>query len=82
MGRRRGSRSPARGQPGLNVLGPDFQYTFNSHTVGGVGKAAACVVWWIATPTTCAARTDRPSRTAAGSQRLIVAPGAGCWRQS
>ena len=32
------------GQPGLYVLGQEFQYMFNSHTVGGVGKDAAYVV--------------------------------------
>jgi putative flavoprotein involved in K+ transport len=31
-------------QPGLFVLGQEFQYMFNSHTVGGVGKDAAHVV--------------------------------------
>jgi putative flavoprotein involved in K+ transport len=32
------------GQPGLYVLGQEFQYMYNSHTVGGVGKDAAQVV--------------------------------------
>lgn len=36
------------GQPGLFVLGQEFQYMFNSHTVGGVGKDAAYVVRQIA----------------------------------
>jgi putative flavoprotein involved in K+ transport len=31
-------------EPGLYVLGQEFQYMFNSHTVGGVGKDAAYVV--------------------------------------
>jgi putative flavoprotein involved in K+ transport len=31
-------------QPGLYVLGQEFKYMFNSHTVGGVGKDAAHVV--------------------------------------
>jgi putative flavoprotein involved in K+ transport len=30
--------------PGLYVIGQEFQYMFNSHTVGGVGKDAAYVV--------------------------------------
>jgi putative flavoprotein involved in K+ transport len=37
-------RGAVRGQPGLYVLGQEFQYMFNSHTVGGVGKDAAYVV--------------------------------------
>lgn len=37
-------RGAVKGQPGLYVLGQDFQYMFNSHTVGGVGKDAAYVV--------------------------------------
>ncbi|HET6166410.1 MAG TPA: NAD(P)-binding domain-containing protein [Marmoricola sp.] len=31
-------------EPGLYVIGQQFQYMFNSHTVGGVGKDAAYVV--------------------------------------
>ena len=37
-------RGAVEGQPGLYVLGQEFQYMFNSHTVGGVGKDAAYVV--------------------------------------
>jgi putative flavoprotein involved in K+ transport len=37
-------RGAVVGQPGLYVLGQEFQYMFNSHTVGGVGKDAAYVV--------------------------------------
>ena len=37
-------RGSVVGQPGLYVLGQEFQYMFNSHTVGGVGKDAAHVV--------------------------------------
>ena len=37
-------RGAVKGQPGLYVLGQEFQYMFNSHTVGGVGKDAAYVV--------------------------------------
>ena len=37
-------RGVVKGQPGLYVLGQEFQYMFNSHTVGGVGKDAAYVV--------------------------------------
>ena len=37
-------RGAVKGQPGLYVLGQLFQYMFNSHTVGGVGKDAAYVV--------------------------------------
>ena len=37
-------RGAVVGQPGLFVLGQEFQYMFNSHTVGGVGKDAAYVV--------------------------------------
>ena len=37
-------RGAVTGQPGLYVLGQEFQYMFNSHTVGGVGKDAAYVV--------------------------------------
>ena len=37
-------RGAVVGQPGLHVLGQEFQYMFNSHTVGGVGKDAAYVV--------------------------------------
>ena len=32
------------GQPGLYVLGQEFQYMFNSHIVGAVGRDAAFVV--------------------------------------
>ena len=38
------ARGAVAGQPGLYVLGQAFQYMFNSHTVGGVGKDAAYVV--------------------------------------
>ncbi|MEU4604470.1 NAD(P)-binding domain-containing protein [Kribbella sp. NPDC023972] len=41
-------RGCVTGQPGLYVLGQEFQYMFNSHTVGGVGKDAAHVVRQIA----------------------------------
>jgi putative flavoprotein involved in K+ transport len=37
-------RGAVVGQPGLYVLGQEFQYMFNSHTVGGVGKDAAYVI--------------------------------------
>jgi putative flavoprotein involved in K+ transport len=37
-------RGAVKGQPGLYVLGQEFQYMYNSHTVGGVGKDAAYVV--------------------------------------
>jgi putative flavoprotein involved in K+ transport len=37
-------RGAVKDQPGLYVLGQEFQYMFNSHTVGGVGKDAAYVV--------------------------------------
>ena len=37
-------RGAVKGQPGLYVLGQAFQFMFNSHTVGGVGKDAAYVV--------------------------------------
>jgi putative flavoprotein involved in K+ transport len=37
-------RGAVEGQSGLYVLGQEFQYMFNSHTVGGVGKDAAYVV--------------------------------------
>jgi putative flavoprotein involved in K+ transport len=37
-------RGAVVGQPGLYVLGQEFQFMFNSHTVGGVGKDAAYVV--------------------------------------
>jgi putative flavoprotein involved in K+ transport len=37
-------RGRVTGQPGLYVLGQEFQYMFNSHTVGGVGRDAAFVV--------------------------------------
>ena len=41
-------RGCVTGQPGLFVLGQEFEYMFNSHTVGGVGKDAAYVVRQIA----------------------------------
>ena len=44
------------GQPGLYVLGQEFQYMFNSHTVGGVGKDAAHVVRHLARRSTGARR--------------------------
>jgi putative flavoprotein involved in K+ transport len=37
-------RGSVDGQPGLYVLGQEFQYSYNSHTVGGVGREAAWVV--------------------------------------
>jgi putative flavoprotein involved in K+ transport len=43
-GRLANERGAVTGQPGLYVLGQEFQYMFNSHTVGGVGKDAAYVV--------------------------------------
>jgi putative flavoprotein involved in K+ transport len=43
-GRLANERGVVTGQPGLYVLGQEFQYMFNSHTVGGVGKDAAYVV--------------------------------------
>lgn len=43
-GRLESDRGCVTGQPGLYVLGQEFQYMFNSHTVGGVGKDAAYVV--------------------------------------
>ena len=43
-GRLENHRGAVGGQPGLYVLGQEFQYMFNSHTVGGVGKDAAKVV--------------------------------------
>lgn len=43
-GRLANERGCVRDQPGLYVLGQEFQYMFNSHTVGGVGKDAAYVV--------------------------------------
>lgn len=44
-GRLASERGAVVGQPGLYVLGQAFQYMFNAHTVGGVGKDAARVVW-------------------------------------
>jgi putative flavoprotein involved in K+ transport len=43
-GRLPNHRGAVLGQPGLHVLAQEFQYMFNSHTVGGVGKDAAYVV--------------------------------------
>jgi putative flavoprotein involved in K+ transport len=43
-GRLDSERGCVNGQPGLFVIGQLFQYMFNSHTVGGVGKDAAYVV--------------------------------------
>jgi putative flavoprotein involved in K+ transport len=43
-GRLDSDRGAVKGQPGLYVLGQEFQYMFNSHTIGGVGKDAAYVV--------------------------------------
>jgi putative flavoprotein involved in K+ transport len=37
-------RGRVNGQPGLFVVGQEFQYMFNSHTIGGVGRDAARVV--------------------------------------
>ena len=37
-------RGAVTGQPGLYVLGQEFEYMFNSHLVGGVGKDAQHVV--------------------------------------
>ncbi|MFI7063301.1 flavin-containing monooxygenase [Kribbella sp. NPDC050124] len=47
-GRLANERGAVPGQPGLYVLGQEFQYMFNSHTIGGVGKDAAYVVRQIA----------------------------------
>ncbi|HET9420431.1 MAG TPA: NAD(P)-binding domain-containing protein [Nocardioides sp.] len=47
-GRLDSERGCVTGQPGLYVLGQEFEYMFNSHTVGGVGKDAAHVVRHIA----------------------------------
>jgi putative flavoprotein involved in K+ transport len=47
-GRLTTERGAVTGQPGLYVLGQEFEYMFNSHTVGGVGKDAAYVVRQIA----------------------------------
>ncbi len=47
-GRLPSTRGAVEGQPGLYVLGQEFEYMFNSHTVGGVGKDAAYVVQQIA----------------------------------
>jgi putative flavoprotein involved in K+ transport len=47
-GRIASERGCVTGQPGLYVLGQEFQYMFNSHTVGGVGKDAGYVVRQIA----------------------------------
>ena len=63
-GRLDNERGAVTGQPGLFVLGQEFQYMFNSHTVGGVGKDAAYVVaqlgaarWpWTATRTRSSVR--------------------------
>ena len=41
-------RGAVTGQDGLYVLGQQFQYAFNSHTVGGVGRDAEHVVRQIA----------------------------------
>ncbi|HSV39210.1 MAG TPA: NAD(P)/FAD-dependent oxidoreductase [Nocardioidaceae bacterium] len=43
-GRLGNERGAVQGQAGLFVLGQEFQFMFNSHTVGGVGKDAAYVV--------------------------------------
>jgi putative flavoprotein involved in K+ transport len=43
-GRLANARGCVVGQPGLYVLGQEFQYMFNSHTVGGVGKDAGHLV--------------------------------------
>ena len=43
-GRLANDRGRVVGQPGLYVLGQEFQHMFNSHTVGGVGRDAAFVV--------------------------------------
>lgn len=43
-GRLASDRGGVEGQPGLYVLGQEFQHMFNSHTVGGVGRDAAYVV--------------------------------------
>ena len=57
-GRLETERGAVTGQPGLYVLGQQFEYMFNSHTVGGVGKDAAYVVRHLAQRTT---RTESPS---------------------
>jgi putative flavoprotein involved in K+ transport len=51
-GRLASERGAVVGQPGLYVLGQEFQYMFNSHTVGGVGKDAAYVVDQLDRPST------------------------------
>jgi putative flavoprotein involved in K+ transport len=50
-GRLASERGAVTGQPGLYVLGQEFEYMFNSHTTGGVGKDAAYVVRQIAAST-------------------------------
>ena len=42
-------RGQVDGQPGLYVLGQEFQFSFNSHLIGGVGRDAEHVVHDIAT---------------------------------
>jgi putative flavoprotein involved in K+ transport len=60
-GRLANERGAVAGQPGLYVLGQEFQYMFNSHTVGGVGKDAAYVVQQLdRTPAAMAATESRP----------------------
>jgi putative flavoprotein involved in K+ transport len=55
-GRLEQERGAVVGQPGLYVLGQEFQYMFNSHTVGGVGKDAAYVVEQLDRESSAAAR--------------------------
>lgn len=57
-GRLPSERGCVTGQPGLYVLGQEFQYMFNSHTVGGVGKDAAYVVAQIASRSGVSSRTS------------------------
>jgi putative flavoprotein involved in K+ transport len=56
-------RGSVVGQPGLFVLGQEFQYMFNSHTVGGVGKDAAYVVKQIDKRRAVPVRRDDGSNT-------------------
>jgi putative flavoprotein involved in K+ transport len=64
-GRLANERGAVDGQPGLYVLGQEFQYMFNSHTVGGVGKDAAYVVAQLdREPAEAAATPDRAAQVA------------------
>ena len=59
-GRLDSERGAVVGQPGLYVLGQEFQYMFNSHTVGGVGKDAAYVVQHLDRKPAGGRRANRP----------------------